>query len=123
MMRIFMMTLLMICLPYAASAADQAASAFFRAAEDLPLMPGMTEAAGDAVVFDQPGGRVVQVIAYAATGGGAAVADFYDRTLPQLGWRKDAQGGGYVRERERLTIEYGAVTGGPLPVRFTIKPQ
>jgi hypothetical protein len=106
-----------------AHAKDPVSTGFFRAVEDLPLMPGMTEIEGEGVVFDQPEGRVVQVTAHAPTGSGGAVAAFYEQTLPQLGWQKEAQTNMYVREKERLVIEYGAVMGGPLPVRFTIKPR
>jgi hypothetical protein len=115
------------CFTGFAHANDPAAAGFFRAVEDLPLMPGMTEIESEAVVFDQPEGRVVQVTAHAPLGSGGAVATFYEQTLPQLGWQKEGQGevpgNVYVRDKERLTIEYGAVMGGPLPVRFTIKPR
>lgn len=96
---------------------------FFHAVDDLPLMPGMKEITEESVVFDQPDGRVVQVGARAGNGvTGAQVAAFYAETLPQLGWQAEGTAG-FVREKERLTIEYGAVMGGPLPVRFTIKPR
>ena len=111
------------CFTGYAHAAEQPGAGFFRGAEDLPLMPGMTEMEGDGVVFDQPEGRVVQVTAQAPMGSGGAVAAFYEQTLPQFGWQKEGAGNAYVRDKERLTIEYGAVTGGPLPVRFTIKPR
>lgn len=102
---------------------NAAGAGFFHAVEDLPLMPGMTEVTEESVVFDQPDGRVVQVGARAGSGvTGAQVAAFYSETLPQLGWQAEGNAG-FVREKERLTIEYGAVMGGPLPVRFTIKPR
>ena len=125
-MKVMMLALMLAlapCFAGFAQAGDSAAAGFFRAAEDLPLMPGMTEIEGESLVFDQPEGRVVQVTAHAPTGSGGAVAAFYAQTLPQLGWRREGPGEVYVRERERLSIEYGAVTGGPLPVRFTIKPR
>lgn len=95
---------------------------FFTAIDDLPLMPGMTEQA-DAVVFDQPDGRVVEVMATVPLGtGSAGISAFYDQTLPQLGWQKDGANS-YVRDKERLSIAIGSVMGGPLPVRFSIKPR
>jgi hypothetical protein len=86
-------------------------------------MPGMTESADEAVVFDQPGGRIVEVTGTVALGTpGSAVTAFYDQTLPQLGWQKEGEAA-YVREQERLTIQFGAQTGGPLRVRFAIQPR
>ncbi|MBU0800986.1 MAG: hypothetical protein KKA05_08260 [Alphaproteobacteria bacterium] len=103
-------------------AADPVGVGFFRAVDDLPLMPGLTEQADEAVVFDQPDGRIVEVTATGtAAVTGASVTAFYDETLPQLGWVRDGSGG-YVRDRERLTIQYGTQTGGPLRVKFAIQP-
>ena len=111
------------CFTGFAHAKAPAGAGFFHAVEDLPLMPGMTEVTEESVVFDQPDGRVVQVGARAGNGvTGGQVAAFYSETLPQLGWQAEGTAG-FVREKERLTIEYGAVMGGPLPVRFTIKPR
>ena len=106
-----------------AAAYDPIGIGFFRSVEDLPLMPGMTESADEAVVFDQPGGRIVEVTGTVALGTpGSAVTAFYDQTLPQLGWQKEGEAA-YVREQERLTIQFGAQTGGPLRVRFAIQPR
>lgn len=106
----------------AQNAGSAASTVFFTAIDDLPLMPGMTEQA-DAVVFDQPDGRVVEVMATVPLGtGSAGISAFYDQTLPQLGWQKDGANS-YVRDKERLSITIGNVMGGPLPVRFSIKPR
>ena len=37
-----------------------AASSYSTIIEDLPLMPGMVEKTDDAVIFDKPGGRIVE---------------------------------------------------------------
>ena len=97
-----------------------AQQAFFTAVSDLPLMPGLVEAAEAALVFDNPAGRIVEL---AATGAVAesAVRDFYAETLPQLGW-EPAGDGRYVREGELLTLAVEAGEGG-LIVRFSIAPR
>ena len=88
---------------------------------DLPLMPGLTAAEPGPVLFDKPGGRIVEA---AARGGSPErVAEFYRATLPQLGWVA-ATGGGhrvlsYRREGEALRIE----TGGDGTVRFFLSPR
>jgi hypothetical protein len=46
-------------------------------------------------------------------------AKFYSTTLPQLGWTR--QGGAYLREGERLTIEILGAQGG-VTVRYTLAP-
>lgn len=96
------------------------AGKFVSGLEDLPLMPGLTEADQDRVIFDKPGGRIVEA---AATGAANAdrVLSFYANTLPQLGWRALGPGR-FVREGERLHIrtEPGA---GKLIVRFSIAPN
>jgi hypothetical protein len=105
-----------------ARAGDPPGIGFFSSAGDLPLMPGMTENVDEAVVFDQPGGRIVEVAGTLPTGTpSSAVTAFYDQTLPQLGWRQDGPAA-YVRERERLVIQFGTQTGGPLRVRLAIQP-
>src|SRR3546814_6431381 len=84
-------------------------------------MPGLTEQADTAVVFDKPTGRIVEV---AATGpvDPAAVIGFYGRTLPQLGWRQARaalESALFVREGETLTIVVGAPPDGGTTVPFS----
>jgi hypothetical protein len=95
-----------------------AADAFVPGIDDLPLMPGLA-AEADALVFDKPDGRIVQATAH----GGLerrAVLDFYDSTLPQLGWRRQSAGR-YVREGETLAIAIEG-GGGRITVQFILSP-
>ena len=48
--------------------------------------------------------------------------DFYSGTLPQLGWRLDGVGR-FVREGERLVIEFPPATPGVTQVRFFLSPE
>ncbi len=93
---------------------------FLSVIADLPLMHGLTEAPGSAVVFSKPQGRIVEVAAHGAVER-AAVLGFYRRTLPQLGWRKAGEGV-FVRERERLALEFSRASGR-LVVQFSLAPK
>ena len=63
----------------------QEAAGFVSTIEDLPLMPGLIEEEGG-MVFDSARGRIVDAYATGPVSE-AAVKEFYDDTLPQLGWR------------------------------------
>ena len=103
-----------------AAAAAGAQQAFFTAVSDLPLMAGLAEDPDDVLVFDNPGGRIVEV---SATGDLSAidVRAFYAATLPQLGWEA-LESDRYAREGEALTIAY-AREGAVLRVRFSLAPH
>ena len=96
------------------------ADAFVAGIEDLPLMPGLAEVRDAGVVFDKPGGRIVEAYAEGAVRR-AEVIGFYRQTLPQLGWQS-AGDTAYRREGERLEI---VILGddGELVVRFTLQPE
>jgi hypothetical protein len=88
--------------------------------QDLPLMPGLAEDAGAAVVFDTPTGRIVE----ASARGRVSVRDvrrFYAETLPQLGWKQTALNV-YQREGERLRLEF-TVEGDAVTVSFRLAPE
>ncbi|MDX9859317.1 MAG: hypothetical protein RBS99_00230 [Rhodospirillales bacterium] len=102
-----------------ATAADAADNAFFSGIDDLPLMAGLVERAGGAMVFDSPAGRVVEAEA-SGTISRAEVLAFYTATLPELGWRRQGETT-FVRQRESLTLE---IDEGPdhVVVRFVVSP-
>lgn len=117
MARIRFTILIGICL---AAFGALAGERFLSAIADLPLMPGLTEAAGSAVVFSKPEGRIVEVAAHGVVER-AAVLGFYRRTLPQLGWRPDGKGA-FVRDRERLALAFSRASG-QLVVQFSLAPK
>ncbi len=96
-----------------------AQDAFFLTVSDLPLMPGLEEAPESALVFDNPGGRLVEVSASGAIPRDS-ILSFYGETLPQLGWVA-VQEGWFEREGEvlRLVVTGGA---GAMVVTFSISP-
>ncbi len=94
--------------------------------EDLPLMAGLTEISGAGMVFDTPAGRVVEVFA-SGTVSRTRVIAFYAATLPQLGWRQDAETL-FHREGERLALEFPESPGAAeatamVTIRFVLSPE
>lgn len=90
-------------------------------APDLPLMPGLNEQAERVSNFDSPEGRIAETAAFGAVSA-VAVGDFYNATLPQLGWqsyRCDVEC--WRRENERLEIAMAPSEGGILVI-FRLKP-
>jgi len=90
-----------------------AADGFVPGVEDLPLMPGLSVLTGQDVVFDAPGGRVVEAWA-AGQVSRQAVLSFYGSTLPQLGWTAAAPDL-FRREGETLRLEFPAAASRPVP--------
>jgi len=76
----------MLALPGQKAAAD---GGYLSAVPDIPLAPGLRELAEGALVFDKPEGRIVQITT-ASVSSGAAIAAFYRKTLPNLGWQAPA---------------------------------
>ena len=111
-------------------AGEQAEGVFLAGVTDLPLMAGLQEQTEQTLIFDKPNGRIIQAVATAETGTGAgkgaggidrdAVWQFYDGTLPQLGWRR-IRGGSFVRDGEKLSIRVEK-NQKILTVRFAITP-
>ncbi len=99
----------------------QETAGFVSTIEDLPLMPGLIEEEGG-MVFDSARGRIVETFATGWVNEGA-VRDFYDETLPQLGWRPLRQGA-FQRENEILMVEFPGGPGAPPPltVGFRLMP-
>ncbi|MBL8700933.1 MAG: hypothetical protein JNK67_21335 [Alphaproteobacteria bacterium] len=100
-------------------AAGEAQGDFLAGLEDLPLMPGLSEAPSGRTTFETPDGRIVERNA-AGSVTRAAVLRFYAETLPQLGWQPAGEGQ-FTRGSERLRLDFA---GGaePLVVRFLITP-
>ena len=85
---------------------------------DLPLPAGLVEAKDKSTVFDSAVGRVVT--AYASGPGTAdSVHDFYDDTLPQLGW-KETDEGNWRRDKQTLKIDVLGPEAGPVTATFTL---
>ncbi len=111
-MAVLLVLLSLITLPV------QAGSAFLSGQSDLPLMPGLEEDAGAAVVFDSPEGRIAHFTARGALTVGEVKA-FYRETLPELGWTFVSENL-YRREAESLRLIVKKVAKGGTEIRFEI---
>ncbi len=116
------MRALLIAAVVAATAAVGAAAQerFVGGTEDLPLMAGLSEVAGRGMVFDTPGGRIVEAYARGPVTRDQ-VLEFYAVTLPQLGWRA-VGAAAFRREDEVLKLEFPAPGPNGLLVLFTLAP-
>lgn len=106
--------------PTAPTPAPAKAAAFVPGLPDVPAMPGLDAAEAEPLVFDKPGGRIVQAVLSGTVPRNAVLA-FYDQTLPQLGWRRTAERL-FVREGEELRLEF-VPAKGRTSVRFTLNPR
>lgn len=114
MFRWILMALLLMAAP-----ARAAGTAYSTVIEDLPLMQGMQEKADEAVIFDQPGGRILETQTIVAAPP-SAVTDFYAAALPSLGWQATSATT-YTRDKETLTLAVER-TGGLTAAHFTLTP-
>lgn len=108
-----------IVLALAFGMAPAAADDFFGMLEDVPVMAGLNPVEDAGIAFDAPSGRIVEAYAIGEVSR-QAVRNFYNETLPQLGWQAGA-GETFLREGETLSIDFF----GPddeLTVRFTVAP-
>ena len=101
-----------------------AAGGFLSVVEDLPLMDGLAEVKGSAVIFSTQQGRIVEVLAKSISSDAIRrenVLAFYGHTLPQLGW-SPVEASNWVREDERLRLTV-IVNDGKLMVQFSLTPN
>ncbi|MGF1592310.1 MAG: hypothetical protein ACFCUW_03465 [Kiloniellaceae bacterium] len=94
--------------------------AYVEGIPDLPLMPGLKALPDSGLVFDKPGGRIVEAFAEGSLTP-ESVRSFYDQTLPQLGWQREGTGA-YLREGERLNLDLSEDARG-ITVHFRLFPQ
>lgn len=114
-MRLFQAVLLALVV---LAAAPAAATDYLSGISDLPLPSGMKEETDKSTVFDSVIGRIVT--AYAKGSGTAeSVRDFYESTLPQLGW-DETEENNWRRRNEVLKIDVLGPDAGPVTVTYTL---
>jgi hypothetical protein len=111
---------LLLALALVVLAVPAGAAEFVAGTEDVPLMAGLKTVEAKSLVFDKPEGRIVEAEARGIVAR-AKVRDFYDATLPQLGWSAAGQDA-WRREGEMLRLSFGGRDGN-LTVGFTLSPQ
>ena len=123
MKKSFFVLLFFCCFSFSGMATD---SVFMSGFEDLPLMNGLKQSEDTALTFDSPGGRIIEAYAQSDEIEKQKIMDFYDKTLPQLGWtrlkkKSKSNSFSYIREGEELTISVD--DGTPATVRFELKTK
>ena len=94
---------------------------FFETLNDVPLMPGLYEMLDESVVFDKPGGRIIESAAASEDLAAREIESFYQQTLPQLGWNQVGDDT-FIRQDESLTLN--VENRGPYNVvRFMVSPR
>lgn len=102
-------------------------TAFMSGFEDLPLMNGLIQQDDASVSFDTPAGRIIEAYAESPKVEKKKIIAFYDRTLPQLGWKKlkkqkdTSATASYSRDGE--TLDISVENGEPVVVRFELTTQ
>jgi len=97
------------------------ADRFVGGMEDVPLMAGLTESAGERVEIDSPAGPIVQVTATGSPSKADVLASYTDM-LPRLGWRPEGAGV-FCREGKTLAIEVEESVSPWITVRFALFPE
>lgn len=119
-MKKFLFVLLFCFFSVSGASADPV---FMSGFEDLPLMDGLKQAEEASLSFDSPGGRIIEAYAQSDRIERGQIMNFYDKTLPQLGWTRlnkktKTSSFSYAREGEELTISVD--DGTPATVRFEL---
>lgn len=103
--KIVLLVILAGALPMVSSV-QAASDRFFSAIEDLPVAPKTVEDMDAALVFETASGRVAEGYASGQVAK-ITVQQFYNATLPQLGWTRIAVDK-FFREGEILKIDFSA---------------
>jgi hypothetical protein len=106
------LTIVMVAVMMLSAGVQAAEQRFFSNISDLPLMPGLYELPDAAVVFDKAEGRIVESAAAGEGLSAAQLIDFYEKTLPQLGWEAvSATAGAATYRRGAETLQIRAEPG------------
>ncbi len=103
MRKITLLSFFVFLLIAGASRAEQ--TLFFNALQDVPLMPGLAELNDQTVIFDKPGGRIIESVADMGGVPRAEILSYYADSLPQFGW-KPAGKGRFIRDLEILELKF-----------------
>ena len=104
--------IVLLCLALTSVASPVAARGFLSTIGDVPLADGLQELPDAGFVFDKPQGRIVQLTAsHKAQVTQKTLMDFYQNSLPNLGWQLSDSGPALVtfsRRGEILRLTFTA---------------
>ena len=125
------LVLILAFVSFAFGAAHSALGQDWAAETDIPIPPGFLEDEAARLVFDKPGGRMVE-LHLVGEGEVANLLSFFEDSLSQLGWSETNRGYGgtqvfriFEREGERLTLTIAKNTAGtaqPLELVLNVEP-
>jgi hypothetical protein len=105
----------------ALSGADQQVAGI----DGLFLMPGLQELEGEVVIFDKPGGRIIEAQAQGMVTA-RAVDAWYAESLKANGWKSSKLSGQYFKDGEMLQLaiqENGSGRSDGITLRFSLAPK
>lgn len=101
-----------------------AAEGFVEGMDDVPLMDGLNQITQDDLSFGNEETRILEAYLSARKINFSKVAQFYQESLPQLGWiYQGNRGHDLFFYREGETLELARESVSPLIVRITIKTK
>jgi hypothetical protein len=89
--------------------------------DGLFMMPGLQEVDGEAVIFDKPEGRIIEVLAHGTVSAGAVDA-WYAQSLKAHGWKQSKLSGQYFKDGEALQLAIRQDASG-VTLRFSLAPK
>lgn len=102
----------------------QANAAFVEGLEDIPLPEGLSQVENGNLSFGNEEIRLIEAYLTSPELMFKQVANFYEETLPQMGWQiKRQRKGKILFEREGETLEISKESSNPLIVRLTVKSK
>ncbi len=100
------------------------AEQFIEGMDDVPMLEGMHQITQDDVLFGNEETRLLEAYFNAPKLKFSAIADFYNESLPQLGWiYQGNRGNDLLFYREGETLEVVRESVSPLIVRITVKTK
>ena len=119
MKRIGWLLLVMMLWAFKVSAAE-----FVEGMEDIPLLTGLAQITKDDISFGNEETRLVEAYVTSKKLKFSEVADFYEDSLPQLGWNYQGnRGNSLLFYREGENLEVVKESSNPLIVRLTLKTK
>ena len=105
---IFLIAMFIFVMPVSAKADD-----FIPYMDSVPLMQGFTASAEDALIFDKPEGRLVEIDIWCESNcpDNAAITDYYADGLRILGWARTGNLE-FTKNDERIQIDIFSAEGG-----------
>ena len=101
-----------------------ASSTFLEGLEDIPLADGLKQIENGVLSFGNEEIRLVEVFCSAENTNFNKIKFFYNKTLPQMGWKIKKQNDFRLTwEREGETLEINRESTDPQIIRLTVKSK